>query len=534
MKHNRAITWASFSADGGLIVTASKDKSARIWDGKTGQPRGPEMKHDGELLFAAFSPDGKLVATAANDETARSYTARIWKVETGKPEPFILRHEGLVNHVSFSADGSLLATASDDKTARIWGAATGKPVTEPFRHEAPVTMAVFSPRGQILLTISKEKMARIWDATSGQMIGEPLTHEDVIKHGSFSSHGRFAITTGNDRAARIWLVSYPMTAPDWLRELAEIVGGYRISEAGGAESVPEPWTALSRIRKTLAETNDDNPFNGWGRWFLADRARRTTSPFSAVSVAEFARQYVESGKESYLREVLELQPDNALALAKLARLALNQQTNQADFYSALAVKYEPKNTYVLWSRAQVLHAQRQFREAYPVMETALSLDPRNINKLGPDGAEFAVTNLDASVKGWLPKGWEDGSLTQPVTVAYSKLNDPPPGETGLQISVTSRGRGQAILRGPRLVGKAGDRLVVQGWVRSSKRSDLGVAIAQFWEPNQKLVDQNLRTTEQWKQFKVPMNAPNDFAAELILTVFGDNVVDVAGVTVVKE
>jgi hypothetical protein len=76
--------------------------------------------------------------------------------------------------------------------------------------------------------------------------------------------------------------------------------------------------------------------------------------------------------------------------------------------------------------------------------------------------------------------------------------------------------------------------MIQGFVRSAKRSDLSVTVAQFWEPNQKYADQTVRTTEQWKPFKIPLNAPNDMAAELILTVASDSVVDISGVTVVKE
>ena len=72
---------AAFSPDGQRIVTASADKTARIWDAASGKPIGKPLRgHEDEVRGAAFSPDGKRIVTASSDKTAR-----IWDVATGKP-----------------------------------------------------------------------------------------------------------------------------------------------------------------------------------------------------------------------------------------------------------------------------------------------------------------------------------------------------------------------------------------------------------------------------------------------------------------
>ena len=64
-----------FSPDGKLVVTASADHTARVWDAVTGMQRTVLRGHDGPVLSAGFSPDGTHVLTASGDNTARVWDA---------------------------------------------------------------------------------------------------------------------------------------------------------------------------------------------------------------------------------------------------------------------------------------------------------------------------------------------------------------------------------------------------------------------------------------------------------------------------
>src|SRR5262249_7609166 len=75
------------------------------------------MRHKGEVMTAVWSPDGKRVVTASWDKTAR-----VWNAD-GSGEPLVLKgHEGRVNSAAWSPDGRRIVTASEDKTARVWNA----------------------------------------------------------------------------------------------------------------------------------------------------------------------------------------------------------------------------------------------------------------------------------------------------------------------------------------------------------------------------------------------------------------------------
>jgi Tol biopolymer transport system component len=113
------VNHAAFSPDGRRVVTASADKTARVWDATTGQASGPTLQDQGPVNHAAFSPDGRRIVTASEDKTAR-----VWDAATGQPAGPPLQHQGKVLHAAFSPDGRGVVTASDDQTARVWDVST--------------------------------------------------------------------------------------------------------------------------------------------------------------------------------------------------------------------------------------------------------------------------------------------------------------------------------------------------------------------------------------------------------------------------
>jgi WD40 repeat protein len=73
--HYGAVRRAAFSADGARVVTASEDRTARVWDWVTGQAIAVLTGHGGAVSSAAFSPDGARVVTTSIDKTARVWDA---------------------------------------------------------------------------------------------------------------------------------------------------------------------------------------------------------------------------------------------------------------------------------------------------------------------------------------------------------------------------------------------------------------------------------------------------------------------------
>ena len=87
--------------DGRRVLTASGDRTARIWDAARGTMQA-SLAHGDQVNHGSFSPDGTMVVTASSDRTAG-----IWSVETGKLLVPFLYHTEAVLQACSSADGRL-------------------------------------------------------------------------------------------------------------------------------------------------------------------------------------------------------------------------------------------------------------------------------------------------------------------------------------------------------------------------------------------------------------------------------------------
>ena len=92
MGHEDRVTAATFSPDGQYVLTASADKTARVWDAKTAKQLHVYKGHRWGVLSAAFSHDGSRIITGSADNTAR-----IWDVETEQPLATLAGHTAAVD-----------------------------------------------------------------------------------------------------------------------------------------------------------------------------------------------------------------------------------------------------------------------------------------------------------------------------------------------------------------------------------------------------------------------------------------------------
>jgi len=90
----------TFSPDGNLLLTASEDKVARVWDWRVGRLAGPPVSHSTFLKHVAFDPGGTRFVTI--DELLN---ARVWDLASGQLINLPGRHPETLSTALFPAPG---------------------------------------------------------------------------------------------------------------------------------------------------------------------------------------------------------------------------------------------------------------------------------------------------------------------------------------------------------------------------------------------------------------------------------------------
>jgi WD40 repeat protein len=235
LQHQGAVDYLEFSNDDSLLATAGRDKTARVWDAATGKPLSC-LNHDQPVYKLHFSPDGKLLLTQAGS------VARLWEARTGRLL-FTWSHADTVMSSAFSPDGKLAATASDDKTIGVWDVATGtRRLT--LHHDAQVRCVVFSPDGRHIASAGWDDTVRIWDASSGQPSLAPIHHPGVA-FVAYNPAGDRLVTTSFYRTARVWSAATGQPVTPYFSH-GDVIGSAVFSPDGGRVATSS-WDGSVRV-----------------------------------------------------------------------------------------------------------------------------------------------------------------------------------------------------------------------------------------------------------------------------------------------
>jgi len=200
--HKDWVLSASWSPDGNSIVTTGKDGSVFIWDSTTGKIKFEISKQSTSIQNVSWAPDAALIATAGDDGLIK-----LWDAKTGDELNVFTGHDGIVWCVSWSPDGTQLASAGDDGIIRIWDIAKGEEVSD-IRSSSAFWHIAWSPDGTQIASTGADGKARVWDSVSGvenfTLAGRTIDRFKI----SFSPDGKWLATSGGaDFTAKVWVVS---------------------------------------------------------------------------------------------------------------------------------------------------------------------------------------------------------------------------------------------------------------------------------------------------------------------------------------
>ncbi|MBO3753008.1 WD40 repeat domain-containing protein [Streptosporangiaceae bacterium NEAU-GS5] len=197
--HSDAVASVAFSTDGRLLVSGGQDGQLRLWDGRTGIPRGPSPKALVPVVSqVAFAQESTILASAGSDGL------RLWDASDGSAVYRPLGGRGQAVHaVAFGPHG-MFVTGGADGMVRLWQIPTGTPAGLLDKLDAAVQLAVSSPDGRIIAVAVAERVM-LWDPAAQKLIGAPLDGDEGLVNGlAFNHDGSLLAAAGADGVVVIW------------------------------------------------------------------------------------------------------------------------------------------------------------------------------------------------------------------------------------------------------------------------------------------------------------------------------------------
>lgn len=210
--HKATIRDVIFTRDGKYLISASDDKTMRVWDVISGEVVRVIRGHigqgnDGQLFAAALSPNNRLLAVGGwlhPECEGQCGNIRLIDFQTGEILGLLKGHTNVILGLTFSPDSRRLLSGSFDDTARIWDVTSGKSLHVIEEHSDHIYAVAFSPDGDRVVTGSDDDTLKLWNSTSGELLADMKGHEGDVVTADFTPDGTYILSGSRDKTIRLW------------------------------------------------------------------------------------------------------------------------------------------------------------------------------------------------------------------------------------------------------------------------------------------------------------------------------------------
>lgn len=262
--HTDILTDITFTSDGRRIVSASWDKTVRIWDIQRGTESQSFTGFEDRIMSLSISPDDSFLlisqgnigdnyqyVSASNNNNVwwwdmsnrdqlavyRNYEdwhwavdinpdgtlaasgggplrlptdlsmldvgVRIWQIETGEDVLVLKAHTDTVDSVKFHPDGKHIFTSSWDGTIILWDLGTGE-IVRTYTHGDRIFKIGLNADASLLVSGGADDVARVWRTDTGEEILVLSGHTNDVNGVNFSPDGKTIVTASSDQSVRLW------------------------------------------------------------------------------------------------------------------------------------------------------------------------------------------------------------------------------------------------------------------------------------------------------------------------------------------
>ncbi|GAA5953155.1 hypothetical protein JCM21900_006123 [Sporobolomyces salmonicolor] len=209
-----------------FLVTASQDRTAKIWDlasllsSPTSDASALPLSlramsttkiHDKDINSLDIAPNDKLLVSGSQDRTAKLFSITYTARTKSTPASAVLAHLGTfkghkrgVWSVKFSPVDQCIATASGDRTIKLWSLADFTCVKTFEGHANSVLRVDFLTRGMQLASAASDGLVKVWNVKDEECVATLDNHEEKIWALAVAKEEKYVVSGGADSVITVW------------------------------------------------------------------------------------------------------------------------------------------------------------------------------------------------------------------------------------------------------------------------------------------------------------------------------------------
>ncbi|RHZ70856.1 hypothetical protein Glove_265g18 [Diversispora epigaea] len=218
--HTDIIICLAKSNDNKILISGSKDNTARIWGIDLNFENSQEIikcigiciGHTEAIGTIAISKKGKFCITGSQDRTVKFWNLKqldlVNSDESFRPKALYTyhAHDKDINSIAISSNEKIFATGSQDKTIKIWSIENGSLLGTCTGHKRGVWFVQFSPIDHTLVSSSGDKTIKLWSSTDFSCLKTFEGHTNSVLKVSFITSGLQLISCASDGLLKLWSI----------------------------------------------------------------------------------------------------------------------------------------------------------------------------------------------------------------------------------------------------------------------------------------------------------------------------------------
>ena len=201
--HEGEVLSLAITPDGQWMLSASGDKTVRVWDHKTGALVKVLQEHKSDIQALAVTPDSARLITGSGGFVGNDNTIKVWDLTSLKVIKTLHGHTDWVRTLAVTSDGRRLLSGSNDKTIIEWDLQTWNKVRTYTGHSDLVREIAITEDDTKFVSASHDQTVKVWDLNQGKEWGTFSGHRFDVDSAVIIPPGRM-VASGSLLEIKIW------------------------------------------------------------------------------------------------------------------------------------------------------------------------------------------------------------------------------------------------------------------------------------------------------------------------------------------